>query len=195
MSSEEGLPLRLHRSLRGRAQGPRVIITTSHRPGRRTRTFVRDLEAVLEGLVRLTRGHLSLKDLEVIATRLGAARVVIVLERMGNPGVLVSYSVGGEGLTEVARLSLSGVTLSRELRSRAKIRCRGVYALDTSSISVAEAIARAFDITRLEEPSGCYFEVRQEGGVFVVLPRSGQAFSGPVIRVREVVGVGGQGNG
>ncbi|MGC9210228.1 MAG: Brix domain-containing protein [Acidilobus sp.] len=194
MSDEGVLPLRLLRQLQGKSRRPRIIITTSHRPSRRTRSLVKDLEAVIDGSVRLTRGHLSFQELAAIARELGVTRVVMIFERKGNPGLIVSYALSDAGLSEVARIQLSGVTLRRELRSRADIRCQGVYSATPDAEAVADLIAKAFDLNRVEGPVGGYLEVKKEEGVFVVMPRYGSSFSGPVLRVRWREG-GGAGRG
>ena len=194
MSDNEGLPLRLLRSLKEGASRPSLLITTSHRPSRRTRSFIKDLEGVIGGAIRLTRGHLSLRDLGVIGARLGVQRVLVVFERNGNPGLLVGYVPDEEGLSELERLKVLGVTLSRELRSRARFKCSSVYAADQASRGPAEALAKITGLQLLEEPRGNYLEVRSEGEVFVVVPRSDRAFTGPIIRL-EGNQVGGKGEG
>ncbi len=193
MSDYEGVPLRLLRSLKGPARRPTILITTSHRPSRRTRSLVKDLQGAIEGAVRLTRGHLSLSDLGLIGVRVGASRVLVVSERSGNPGLIVGYAPGEGGLSELGRLRLRGVTLSRELRSRARFTCSGVYAADQASRGLADLLARITGLQPLDEPRGGYLEVRSEGDVFVVVPRSGRAFTGPIIRV-EGGPLGGRGD-
>ncbi len=194
MSRHEGIPLRLLRQLGGGTRRPSLLVTTSHRPSRRTRSFVRELEGVLEGAVRLTRGHLSIRDLDSIAREIGVSRVLVVSDRSGNPGLVVGYAPSEGGLAEVGRVRLLGVTLAREIRSRARVRCSGVYPADASSKEAAELLARLMGLPLLGEPKGGYLEVRSEGDLFIVVPRSGKAFSGPVMRVRAAL-VGRQGNG
>ena len=55
-------------------------------------------------------------------------------------------------------------------------------------------LARIIGLQLLEEPRGNYLEVKSEGDVFVVVPRSGRAFTGPIIRL-EGGQVGGKGEG
>ncbi|ESQ21906.1 MAG: putative exosome subunit/U3 small nucleolar ribonucleoprotein (snoRNP) component, contains IMP4 domain [uncultured Acidilobus sp. CIS] len=185
MFHDEEIPLRLLRLLRNRSERPLILLTSSHRPSRRTRSFIKDLEATIYGAVRLTRGHLSMDELGVIARRLNVERLVILMERKGNPGIIVSFRPEERGLVEVTRLPIVGVTLRRELRSRVQVNgCRGVYGVSESTFNVVDAVAKAFALQVLNEPVGNYLEVREEEGVYLIVPRSEKGFSGPIIRVR-----------
>jgi len=93
----------------------RILVTTSRRPSRRTRSFVKDLASVIPGGVRLTRGHLSYKELAVEAVTMNADRIIIIGERRGNPSILRIYKpLGVSGLKNIVTLIIRGVKLSRE---------------------------------------------------------------------------------
>ena len=95
----------------------RILVTTSHRPSQRVRSFVKDLASVLPNAVRRNRGKATMRDLYYEAVSIGANRVVIVGGRKGNPGVISVYEPSEppeEELKLLARLSLLGVRLSRE---------------------------------------------------------------------------------
>jgi len=93
-----------------------ILITTSHRPSRRTRTLIRDLSHVIPGSVRVNRGKKSLEDLRQEAIKYGLDRVLVVGERKGNPGLLRFYKAAIASITPTnAQVILSGVTLRREL--------------------------------------------------------------------------------
>jgi len=182
---DEEVPLRLLRSLRNRSERPLILLTSSHRPSRRTRSFIKDLEATIYGAVRLTRGHLSMDELGVIARRLSVERLVMLMERKGNPGIIVSFRPEERGLVEVTRLPIVGVTLRRELRSRVQVNgCRGVYGVSERTFKVVDDVAKAFALQVLSEPAGNYLEVREEEGVYLIVPRNEKGFSGPIIRVK-----------
>ena len=192
LGDEARVPSRFFHAIKALGEMPRVIITTSRRPSRRTRSLVKDLAAVIDGAVRFTRGHESLKSLAAMARTYGIKSVVIVGERKGNPGLLAAYSVGDRGLSPVATIRIVGVTLSRELRGRSKPRCRYVKRpSDPAALRVAEALSKAFLLDMYESPPGDYLEVRNEG-VMVVVPRAADGgFGGPIIRVLAEVEPGG----
>lgn len=97
--------------------GRRILVTTSHRPSQRVRSFVKDLASVLPNAVRRNRGKATMRDLYYDAVSIGANRVVIVGGWKGNPGSLTVYKPSEppeEGLELLARITLQGVRLSRE---------------------------------------------------------------------------------
>lgn len=91
-----------------------IIITTSRRPNRRIRSFIKDLELVIPRSIRLTRGHLSMKDLYFEALIMNADRVIIVSDRRGNPGIIRIYKPENEELVNIVSFIVKGVSLSRE---------------------------------------------------------------------------------
>lgn len=177
------VPARFFNAVKALGEPPKVVITTSRRPSRRTRSLVRDLAAVIDGAVRFTRGHESLKSLAAMARTYGIKSVVIVGERKGNPGLLAAYAISDKGLLPVAAIRIAGVTLSRELRSRSRPKCKYIKRPnDPVALRAAEALSRAFLLDMYESPPGDYLEVRNEG-VIVIVPRTADGgFGGPIIR-------------
>jgi len=96
-----------------------LLITTSRRPSRRTRSFIRDLYHVIPGAKRVNRGKKSAEDLKKLAIGEGLKRVLIVGTLKGNPSTLTFLSTLP---TEVQYLPLmiwlNGVTLRREMTKR-----------------------------------------------------------------------------
>ena len=193
VSGDEGkVPARFFNAVKALGEPPKVVITTSRRPSRRTRSLVRDLAAVIDGAVRFTRGHESLKSLAAMARTYGIKSVVIVGERKGNPGLLAAYAVSDKGLSLAAAMKIAGVTLSRELRSRSRPRCKYIKRpSDPVALRAAEALSKAFLLDMYESPPGDYLEVRNEG-VIVIVPRTADGgFGGPIIRALAEVDLGG----
>ena len=94
-----------------------IIVTTSHRPSQRARSFVKDLVSVLPSAIKLARGKATLNDLYYEAVARGAKRVVVVTVWKGNPGALRVYEPLEPPRTElslIARITMRGVKLSRE---------------------------------------------------------------------------------
>jgi len=99
------------------AQRVSILVTTSHRPSQRVRSFVKDLVSVLPNAVKLTRGKATLEELYYEAVARGAKRVIIVNVWKGNPGSLRVYEPlepPDTRLGLIARIVMKGVKLSRE---------------------------------------------------------------------------------
>ena len=122
-----------------------ILITTSRRPSPRVRSFVKDLVLVIPGAVRLTRGHLSMRDLAVEAQLVGADRVVVVGEKRGNPGIIRVYKVSGDSLVNIVSFIVKGVALSRETGAGQPSKGTPLrLVVDTDGSSVADEFADAF---------------------------------------------------
>ena len=188
-----------------RCEKPLVLVTTSHRPSQRVRSFVKDLVAVLPCAVKFTRGKATVRDLYYEAAGLRVKRVVIVSTWKGNPGTLWVYepvepeeagSEGSDKLRLVARIRLRGVKLSRErpgARRSGPTAVLGVYPEDSSEEGrlLADTFVRGFLARLLVDPStpGVDVVAVVRGGsqshaaeVDFRCPRGGGA-CGPVMRV------------
>ena len=133
------------------AEKPLIIVTTSHRPSQRVRSFVKDLVSVLPRAVRLTRGKATLRDLYYEAMGVGARRVVVVSTWKGNPGTVRVYEPvepPGEGLRELLAIRLVGVKLSRERPGAQRsygARVLGVLAPGQGELAgLADSLVRGF---------------------------------------------------
>ena len=97
---------------------PGILITTSHKPIPRTRSFVKDLASILPGSETITRGKKTLEELAIEAHRYKCRYFMIVGERRGNPSLIRIYRIDYTGkiplIKHVASIIISGVTLSRE---------------------------------------------------------------------------------
>ena len=93
-----------------------MIITTSRKPSRRSRTLGRDLSNVLLGKY-VTRGKAGLDVLVENARNLGEKRVVLIYDVHGNPGKVQFIRVQEDGWNWMDLIILlSGVTLQREIK-------------------------------------------------------------------------------
>ncbi len=95
-----------------------IIITTTRRPSRRTRSFVRDLYHVIPEAVRRNRGKMSLEDLNDLALELGAERVLVVGTSRGNPSSLTFYEPSPLTIRPISQIHLRGVSLRREITEK-----------------------------------------------------------------------------
>lgn len=181
-----------------------IIITTSHKPSPRLRSFVKDLISVIPNSIRLNRGKKTLEDLLYDAIDYGADRLVIVGEKKGNPGSIRVYYVDTdeEELRELAYYDIKGVKLSRENPYATRIYNPTTLMVDSSNIKgeIEEAFVDVFSrsfkakihIGNLEEIAGKVDVLavpRWDGRViklFFINP-STRKLGGPVIKFNRVI--------
>lgn len=126
----------------------KIIITTSHKPSPRTRTFAKELSSVLPNSIKLNRGKKTLTDLLIDALSIGANRVIVVHERKGNPSALKIYSVEDKKLKEHITLEITGVALWRELTGVSRVynpESIAVECFEDELVELAERIAVGFN--------------------------------------------------
>ena len=96
----------------------RAVVTSSHRPSQRTRSFIKDLASTFKGFTRINRGKMTLGELAQYMFTYNIGYALIVNAYRGNPGSIDVYVLDESSmdLVKVARLWISGVRLSREGR-------------------------------------------------------------------------------
>ncbi|RLG46629.1 MAG: hypothetical protein DRO06_04130 [Thermoproteota archaeon] len=130
-----------------------LVITTSRRPSRRTRSLVRDLSHVIPSALRVTRGKKSLEDLREIAVAHGFTRVLVVWDMKGNPGGLVFYRASLSHVDPLPRwIALSGASLRREIFPPKPKRVTGIVDLavaveSPAPLGVAEALSEGLGVS------------------------------------------------
>jgi len=125
----------------------KIVVTTSRRPSPRTRSFVKDLVSVLPGALRVTRGHLTMDELGVLASSHGADRLVVVGERKGNPSIIRVYEVSPPTTPRnIVTFKIVGLSLARELRRGVPQETKFLYVdvEDEELLDFAEAFILAF---------------------------------------------------
>jgi len=95
-------------------RGGEVLVTSSHRPSRRVRSFVNDLAKTLPGATRINRGKKSLEDLRDLMRLTGYSVLIIVNTWKANPGRVDVYIREGDVLKKIGSLYISSIKLSRE---------------------------------------------------------------------------------
>ncbi len=65
-----------------------ILITTSRKPGRRTRSFAKDLQKALPQSKYVNRGKGNIYSIAERAEREGYTRILIVGETKGNPSII-----------------------------------------------------------------------------------------------------------
>lgn len=175
-----------------------ILVTTSHKPSPRTRTFIKDLTSVIPMSMKVNRGHKTLDELALEAIKLGFNFFAVVQEKHGNPCALDIYEV--TGYTDPKRLRrrflrivLKGIRLSRE--NPFSSRAYGVRSIsvDYSSCSTKDCFLLADALIRvLEKVLG------ETGDLKLVLEESNDLITlkwlnihnkpvGPILRISRVV--------
>lgn len=98
-----------------------IYITTSRKPGRRTRSLARDLERILPHSFYRTRGKSNLDSLVEHARSKGYRRIIILKEYKGNPGRIDFIDVRPDTWEWIpVSLKIFGVKLQREFGEKVK---------------------------------------------------------------------------
>ncbi len=168
-----------------------IVVTTSRSPSQRTRSFVKELVAVIPGAHRFTRGKYTISELGYVASRIGAGYVWVVYEKRGNPSAIKVYSVdvlSPSMLLEHRLVLLHGVSLSRE-RGVPLIRI-GCLSVDTS-MCISDTCLSAGDVfieAAGPSSSSCPGRVALHDKDKYTEARfmHGETETGPVIRIRGV---------
>jgi len=160
-----------------------VIITTSRKPSRRTRSFVKDLARVLAGKP-LTRGKTPLKD---IFNK--HPKIIKIDEYKGNPGKLKLYDMNDKKLI----LFFISVKLQREVCRRKVKNDEGKIKMEFYGNTVAykDLFYNFFkDFGIISEDSSfrmCFEENRRGNGpLFYIQFYKGDKKIGPLIVVKDL---------
>ena len=94
-----------------------ILVTTSRRPSRRTRSLVKDLMSLVPNSLRVTRGHLTMEDLALLAVNKDCNRILLIGERRGNPSIIRVYEILQGGIYKnIVSIKIIGLSLSREIK-------------------------------------------------------------------------------
>jgi len=95
-----------------------MLITTSHRPTRRTRSFGHDLEKVFPNSLYVTRGKKTIKQLLMEAYDRNYGRLLVINVWKGNPLKLTFIRVDPDDWGYMGYVYLHGIKLQREVGFR-----------------------------------------------------------------------------
>ncbi|MEM2024782.1 MAG: ribosomal biogenesis protein [Desulfurococcaceae archaeon] len=114
-----------------------ILITTSHRPSPRVRSFVKDLASILPGAHRVNRGHKTLSELAIESVARKVDYLAIISEKGGNPSAISIYEIAEKHThcpspLKIAELLLHGVKLSREVLGSHKAYYASCISIDPS---------------------------------------------------------------
>jgi U3 small nucleolar ribonucleoprotein protein IMP4 len=105
-----------------RNMAKKVIVTSSREPSRRTRSFLKDIEALAPWIIRVNRGKMTFQELVVIGIEEKAETLLLVGERRGNPSIIRIYDLTNldeeNNPLHAYTFFLKGIVLSREMRTQ-----------------------------------------------------------------------------
>jgi len=131
-----------------------ILLTTSRRPAKNTRTFCRDLSNVFSNVVRINRGKLSLDGVAEKALELGARKVIIVARWEGGSGKIEFFRMSEKGLDAVSPLIyVRAVKLRRDFGENVP-RGRRV-----KSVAIAASKRTSFEVKGLENALSDFFGI------------------------------------
>jgi len=131
-----------------------ILLTTSRRPTRTTRTLCHDLVHSVPNIVRLNRGKLNLDGIAERAIELNANRIIVIDGWKTGLGKIKLFLLEQTDLTQVPPLMyVASVRLRREFETKTKrIRSLAVTVEPqnhTETIKIAEHLADFFNLPRL----------------------------------------------
>lgn len=95
-----------------------ILITTSRRPTRRVRTFVKELERMIPSSTRLSRGRSSFYKLFDIMIEKGADKLIVIDVWKGNPGRIHFFSLEDSRLERKAVIWIGSLSLQLDIKER-----------------------------------------------------------------------------
>jgi U3 small nucleolar ribonucleoprotein protein IMP4 len=162
-----------------------MILTTSRKPSQRTRSFVRDLERILN-LPYVQRGKLSLKELFKMDKH-----ILLIGEFKANPGMLVVYDVENERMLS----SFVSVKLQREICGEKIYNDDGIRIRISKELKDNEEFQKHYEI--YDEFLFQHLNVNEDSDITLRLERDpkylfamqfykGRVKIGPLIRVKSI---------
>lgn len=137
---------------------PRILLTTSRNPSRRTRTLIKDLTWVLPKAARVSRGTKNIYELAVLTLAARAPLLIVVSTRKGNPGKINFFRVTEQTYSQLPlELVLAGVKLRSEISRQHASRSDDLFILPAGSLSprgrrLCESLSNIFMIPLIDKP-------------------------------------------
>lgn len=133
---------------------PFILLTTSRRPVKNTRTFCRVLSNTFPNVVRINRGKLSLGGVAEKALELDAEKAIIIGKWSGDSGKIQFFRITAKGLDAIPPLIyVKGVKLSRDFEEKAP-RGRRI-----KSVAIAASKTPSLEVEKLENVLSEFFNI------------------------------------
>lgn len=88
-----------------------ILVTTSRKPYRRTRRFVKELTRVIPYLIRINRGKKSLDDIRLLMIKKGLFKLLLVETARGNPSMMRFMKLSELGFDECLDIRIESLSL------------------------------------------------------------------------------------
>ena len=131
-----------------------ILLTTSRRPAKNTRTFCRDLSNTFPNVVRINRGKLSLDGVAEKALELDAEKVIVIGKWRGDSGEIQFFRIGEKGLDAIPPLiCIRGVKLRRDFQGNMPRERK------MKSVAIAASSRTSSEAKRLENVLSEFFNI------------------------------------
>jgi len=131
-----------------------ILLTTSRRPSKNTRTLCRDLSNTFPNVVRINRGKLSLDGVAEKALGLDAEKVIVIGKWRGDLGKIRFFRIGEKGLDVVLPLiCVKGVRLRRDFEEKVSRERK------MKSVAIAASERTSSEVKRLENVLSEFFNI------------------------------------
>lgn len=128
-----------------------MLISTSRRPGHRTRILCRELTRVLPNAAYVPRGAKTIIKLTSLARSLGHDRVMVVNSLAGRPKELRFLAVGQGWRWLDGRVELGDVKLQRDLEQKTKLEGAKFYAKSRKARNLANFLGELLGLPILNK--------------------------------------------
>lgn len=128
-----------------------MLISTSRRPGHRTRILCRELTRVIPNATYVPRGAKTISKLASLASSLGHNRVMVVNSFAGQPRELRFLAVAKGWRYLDARVELSEVKLQRDFGQKVKLNGTKFYAEGKKAWNLANFFGELLGLPILNE--------------------------------------------
>lgn len=128
-----------------------MLISTSRRPGHRTRILCRELTRVLPNATYVPRGAKTISKLASLASSLGHDRVMVVNSLAGRPRELRFLAVVQGWRWLDARVELGEIKLQRDLGQKAKLEGTKLHAESQKARNLANFLSELLNLPILGE--------------------------------------------
>jgi hypothetical protein len=161
-----------------------MLITTSRRPGYRSRRLGRELAMVIPGARYVPRGTKTLEKLASMAESLGRRWVMIIGSSQGNPRKLLFFSSEGGRRWSNKKIELGDVRLQHDGRIDRLDEIK-IYAEGSPARELANFLAEVLGVPIQEEPpeTGAALLVTSNPSLTMRFQRSGSEVTGPSLQV------------
>jgi rRNA maturation protein Rpf1 len=131
-----------------------ILLTTSRRPVKNTRTFCKDLSNTFPNVVRTNRGKMSLGGVAEKALELDAEKAIIIGKWRGDSGKIQLFRTSAKGLNVILPLIyVKGVKLRRNFEENAPRKKR------IRSVAIAASKTPSLEVKRFENVLSEFFDI------------------------------------